>query len=131
MTTTTNTTSPAITFDTCEEYEAQCERCTEAGIAEAADRIWEVVKADMDKTWKLEEQYRGFRCSEARKQAKRVNIQARRRLDTYASVLLPLGYKLSYFADKSDECHHIFDVKVTSDNRVVGSLRCYLKDSWL
>lgn len=123
---------PAITFDTTEEYEAQCDRCTEYGIDLAARKIWEAIKEDMEASWAKEEELRGYGCAEGNKAAKRTNLQAKRRLDAYTNAMKAIGYDLKVQVDPFDECKHIFDVVAfnTSENFTIGCIRSYSKANW-
>ena len=123
--------APAITFATTEEYEAQCDRCTKYGIEVAVRRIWEAIKADMEKSWNREEQLRDYRCVEGDKAARRNNLQTKRRLDAYAKAMEAIGCTLTVIVDQFDSCRHIFDVcATTKENGTIGAIRSYAHGDW-
>ena len=120
---------PAIAFDTCEEYEAQCERCTQAGVDRAAREVWDALKAEAEEFWGFEERLRDRGRVDA---AKRHMRTFKAKLDTYERVFAALGAQLVVSTDWADPTERVWEIKVhgTDSVWVSGCLRCWGKANW-
>lgn len=96
---------PAITFDTIEEYEAQCDLCTQSGIREAGELIWDCARKEVESYWRREETIRnrgGLNIS-GTKATKLV-------LRGYKDALEALGFFFKVTVDEYDSCERIHEV---------------------
>lgn len=120
---------PAITFDTCREYEEQCDRCTQDGLDQAARAMWDAVRDACEEWWGFEE---SLRDRGNKKGARSHNRRLAITLDAYAQMFDALGCRLSYAQDWTDPCEHVWEVRVSSTGgaSVSGCLRSWAKPNW-
>lgn len=110
----------AITFKNAEDYEAQCERCTEYGIDKAGNMIWEVLKAETEEAWEKEEKM--IRNDVDDYNIRRFNNELRVMLETYRKALMPIGVSLTIERSVLSEINHIHKVTATRRGYVVGCI---------
>lgn len=122
----------AITFDNHEEYEAQCERMRQSGIDDASRAVWEAVKTDAERFWKVENMIRDRAASPARDlRATNHNKRFSVVLDTYTKAFAAMGCALTYEQDWSDPCERIHTIKATGIyGNTIGYLRDLGHDKW-
>jgi hypothetical protein len=120
---------PAITFNTAEEYEAQCKRMEEFGIDTAGNKVWEACKADMEGVWVIEDELRACYKREAnpeyQRRIRKGNRQARLMLEAYCNALQALGVELTWQLTVFDETEHIHKVTACRRGYVVGCIASY------
>lgn len=127
---TTNETTK-ITFETAEEYEAQCRIMEESGLDKASRAIWEACKADAEKFWEFEERIRDRAWTNAETHARNHNRKFVAVLDTYRKAFEAIGCRLDYETDWSDPCERVHTVRATSIyGGTLGYLRSYGHDKW-
>lgn len=120
-------TAPAITFATPEEYDAQCELCTQSGVDKAARKVWETLKAEAEHFWEQED---GFRANGGLPIGAMKSFKSK--LESYKKVFEALGCRLEYQTDWADPAKRVWEITLASGEKTSasGCLRCWPKSNW-
>lgn len=117
-----NASWESITY-TREELAKTVEAIEDDAVKDAASRLWESVKGEMEQHWEKVKELRGYNVAQGEKAAKRADKAMARRLDAFKVAFRAMGCELDVTIDWYDGS--IFQLALSRDNYCMGCIREY------
>ena len=108
---------------TREELAKTVEAIEADAVKDAASRLWESVKGEMEQHWEKVKELRGYNVAQGEKAAKRADKAMVRRLDAFKVAFAAMGCELDVTIDWYDGS--IFQLALSCDNFCMGCIREY------
>ncbi|MBQ9005558.1 MAG: hypothetical protein IJ092_04195 [Atopobiaceae bacterium] len=112
----------SITY-TREELAKTVEDIEDDAVKDAASRLWESVKGEMEQHWEKVKELRGYGVAQGEKAAKRADKAMVRRLDAFKVAFRAMDCELDVTIDWYDGS--IFQLGLSRDNYCMGCIREY------